>query len=363
MKRITAVIAILFLACANGAQAEEIIPPPPPSSPAFPPQMGAWELTVYNAKRLSDFVDSLVLAADEIKGMTDLDKRRAATDVFAENLKRLLDMFAEMRVPRDWCLASETDLPTEPSRARERLLRMKPCLSVLMEEAKAQENEKKPDYAGLEDTAEKINAFIKEKQKNRLKSQQETAMGQFWETLQEWIKTLIKKFFGVAKPAESAGQTFDKWVSAAVAAAFAALAGYLAFKIYRRLKRIKRRDEPKRGLALSGSAPLSALIANSNWAEADRLAAQGKNREAFRLYFHAWMSVLSEVFGSPLPRYDETNREWLARAMPFLSEEAGGNSKTAADAFDRHWYGLVEPDGESVAKFRKLLTALADGDK
>ncbi len=363
MKRILAVFAIFLFACGKSASAEEIIVVPPPSHQASAPQIGAWELSVYNAKRLSDFVDSLVLAADEIKGIADLDKRRSATDVFAENLKRLLEMFAEMRIPRDWCLASEADLPTEPSRARERLLKMKPCLAALLEEAKALEDYSKPDYAKLEETSEKINAFIKEKQKNRLKSQQETALAQFWETLQEWIKALIKRFFGSARPSESAGQTFDKWVSTAVAAAFAALAAYLALRIYRRLKRAKRKDEPKKGLALSGSAPLSALVADANWAEADRLAAQGKNREAFRLYFHAWMSVLSDVFGSPLPRYDETNREWLARALPFLPEEAGANSKTAAEAFDRHWYGLVEPDAESVAGFRRLLKSLADGGK
>jgi|GEM_PF-4062181 len=106
---------------------------------------------------------------------------------------------------------------------------------------------------------------------------------------------------------------------------------------------------------------LQKLTGSSYWKQALDLMEDDDLREALRMFFHAWMHMLHDSFDSPMPWVDETNREWLKRASEKLPPQVQADTSRMARLFDRHWYGMRQPDREDVAHYRDTLQDIIGG--
>ena len=210
---------------------------------------------------------------------------------------------------------------------------------------------------GISDnTVADIAAAIELKRRKALPEDNAGTMNAWLEKIKDWIIAWLQKIFPKGTgDNEGMGKLGDALTYLAITL-FALLAGILLWLLYKLLRGMVRDERRKKERPATPVYPdLQKLTGSSYWKQALALMEQGAMREALRMFFHAWMHMLHDGFGSPMPWVDETNREWLKRAAPSLPPRVQADTARIARLFDRHWYGMREPKQEDVIHYRDTL--------
>ena len=185
------------------------------------------------------------------------------------------------------------------------------------------------------------------------KSRAKSALARIIEAIGRWIQ----KLFGRTLPTEQGGRSP---VTAIVQIVVLALAfGVLLYVIKlllprfmrRRKKERKAKPEPRIVLGERLEPDVSAV---DLLAEAEALARSGQIRAAIRKAYIALLVELGERKVISLAHH-KTNRDYLrsVRSIPGLYTLMAG----LTDSFERHWYGLGQPEPGDWQSFRDLYKA------
>lgn len=176
----------------------------------------------------------------------------------------------------------------------------------------------------------------------------------------EFIRELLERLFGGRRNAmrapsvpSAAGAglwfTYLMWIVIGTTAAVLLVLAVRRFQFKRSLSRkakaMLEEDEPERTL--------------DEWlAMADRLAAEGKHREAVRCLYLACLLKFDE---HNVARFDrgQTNWEHLARIESSPARPSELDFRTPTQAFDRIWYGRRTEGEPDVQRFRTIYQSIA----
>ncbi len=332
----------------------------------------SWNLYAANTSRqiLSSRNMSIVRAKlDTVRNLTllaakekDTKVRDSAMKTIADEYSKLINMFAYLKVPARWCGADDMDsLPRSPKQILELLDSLDTCVKMLEEESKILAEEHV--FQKVQDPNVALRFFKMKAYVLRQHQQREEPDSFDLYSIIEWIRNLLGIEFSKGG-AEDSGSGLLSRTAMAISILVLVVLGLLIALHIRRLilRRMKESKHPTRR-TISAQVLHEQLVSSQEWSKADELFEQGEYRLALRMYFFAWLNMLEQLFGVDKPFEDETNREWLKRVYQSMPESVRTDTIDIVRNFDRHWYGLREPDSRRIERFRALLIEFAGKDK
>jgi hypothetical protein len=252
-------------------------------------------------------------------------------------------------------LVSELDAFIDESNAAERRRRMTGIFERLTAIAETMDNIKRAEAAGAtkDENKQKIGEILRRPEYQKPAPEEESLFQRWYRKLMEWLREKFPDAPEVSKPGASDFAGLRLVLQVLIYAAVIGLVAFLIFKFGPAIaKRFGwQRKEKRSDRVILGERVAADETSENLFGEAERLAREGRLRDAIRKGYIAALCELSDRNIVRLARH-KTNRDYLRdvrKTRAGILESMSGLTGT----YERNWYGLRASETADWEDFRE----------